>query len=164
MTKELTKLLEKSRDDFLHALEGVSEEQARIKPPGGGWSILDCVEHVALAEWGMLRMTQKAEPGNAPTDLERDAKILQNGADRSRKTRSPEVALPTGRYATLAEAAAQFRTNREKTLAYVKETTDDLHKKQMQHPVAGPLDAYQCLLLMCAQPQRHIGQIAELRS
>ena len=32
------------------------------------------------------------------------------------------------------------------------------------HPVAGPLDAYQCLLLMCAHPQRHVGQIAELRT
>lgn len=163
MTNELIKLLEKSRDDFLRALDGITEERARNKPPGG-WSILDCVEHVAVAEWGMLRMTQKAPGGDAPTDLERDAQILKNGADRSRKTKSPDVALPTGRYGTLAEAAAQFRQNREKTLAYVRETTDDLRKKQMQHPVAGPLDAYQCLLLMCAHPVRHVGQIAELRS
>ena len=164
MVTELVERLEQSRDAFLRALEGVSEEQARTKPPGGGWSILECVEHVAVAEWGMLRMTQRAPDGDAPTDLERDARILKNGADRSRKTQSPEVALPTGRYATLAEAAGHFSQNREKTLAYVRETTDDLRKKQMQHPVAGPLDAYQCLLLMCAHPERHIGQIAELKS
>jgi uncharacterized damage-inducible protein DinB len=163
MVTELVQRLQTSRDNFLRAVEGIREEQARAKPAGGGWSILECVEHVALAERGMLRMTQKAPDGAQPVDLERDAKILKFGGDRSRKAESPEVALPTGRYATLAEAAGQFRQNREQTIAYVSETTEQaLRKKAVPHPLAGMLDGYQILLLMSVHPERHIGQIAEL--
>ena len=164
MVNELTERLEKSRDQFLRVLEGVTEEQARKKPADGGWSILECVEHVALAERGMLRMTQKAPDGDQPTDLERDAKILQSGSDRSRKAKSPEVALPTGRWPTLAEAAAQFRQNREQTIAYVRESTEQaLRRKAVLHPLAGMLDGYQILLLMSAHVERHLKQIAECR-
>lgn len=96
--------MEQSRDNFLCPLEGVTEEQARVKPSGGGWSILDCVEHVAIAEWGMLRMTQKAPAGDAPTDLECDARILKNGVDRSRKWRSyPSLCSKRARLAFAAD-------------------------------------------------------------
>jgi uncharacterized damage-inducible protein DinB len=165
MVNELAERLERGRDNFLRALEGVSEEQARRKPADGGWSILECVEHVAIAEWGMLRMTQKAADGDQPADRERDAQVLRFGADRSRKAKSPEAALPTGRYASLAEAAAKFRENREKTLAWVREITEtDLRRKSVPHPLAGALDGYQMLLLMSAHPERHLGQIAELKT
>ena len=50
MVDELVRRLEKGRDNFLGTLQGISEEQAQAKPPGGGWSILECVEHVTLAE------------------------------------------------------------------------------------------------------------------
>ena len=42
--------LRQSRDAFLSALDGVREAEAVWKPEPGRWSMLECAEHVAIAE------------------------------------------------------------------------------------------------------------------
>jgi hypothetical protein len=47
--------LESGRKSLLDALNGVTDEIARRSPGPGKWSILECVEHVAVAEDFLFR-------------------------------------------------------------------------------------------------------------
>jgi hypothetical protein len=88
---ELLEKLRASREDFLAAVRGVTDAQAAVNPSGGGWSIVQCVEHVATAETALfqrLSMERIPLPDGPPRNLE--AAILGRGADRSRKFDAPE--------------------------------------------------------------------------
>ena len=51
---ELLDKLNSGRAELLASLDGVTEEQAAVKP-ATGWSILECVEHVAIVEENLRR-------------------------------------------------------------------------------------------------------------
>ncbi|MGZ7053657.1 MAG: mycothiol transferase, partial [Candidatus Angelobacter sp.] len=108
----LLSLLRESREKFLGSFAGISEEQSRVHPTPDCWSVLDTVEHLTSAETLMLNLIttqRKPRQTDAPN---REQVFLQVVADRSRKMQSPESGRPRGRFASLAEAAAQFKATR----------------------------------------------------
>ena len=162
----MDKILEKlksSRDQYIGALAGIPEERVGIRPASGGWSILDCAEHVSVVELGMFRRITSeftilaAEPGR-----HREALFLARGLDRSRKFFAPEPAQPCGRFATLAAAASGFSGQRERTITWVESCGENLRLRSLEHPVFGTINAYECLILMALHPLRHLQQIREL--
>jgi uncharacterized damage-inducible protein DinB len=160
---EILEKLKSSRDQYLDALAVIPEERAGIRPASGGWSILDCAEHVAVVELGMFRrMTSAftilaAEPGR-----HREALFLARGLDRSRKFFAPEPAQPEGRFTALAEAASAFSRQRERTITWAESCGENLRLRSLEHPVFGTINAYECLILMALHPLRHLQQIREL--
>src|SRR5581483_2159886 len=118
-TTEIVALLKHSKQILDEAVAGVTEEEAAARPNTGGWSILQVIEHVALAERGMLSRFEAAQ--KSETSLEnpaREARILAGGADRSTKMQAPETAGPAGRFETLQEACGQFAAARKKTIRF----------------------------------------------
>src|SRR6267154_1695510 len=110
--KKLLELLRESRERFLQSFAGMTDEESRRRPGDGKWSVLDTVEHLIVAEkrlLGLLTGLRRPRPANAPN---REELFLSVMTDRSRKLESPEVARPEGRFANLADAAAQFRATR----------------------------------------------------
>ena len=82
-------VLERTRDDFLKAVAGVSEDEARLKPSSDRWSILECAEHVVSAERGMLiAITLRSAPLSAQNHC---------GATLIRRRRQPS-ARPLARH------------------------------------------------------------------
>jgi hypothetical protein len=161
MEQILDKLVS-GRDKYLAALALIPENRARSKPAAGGWSILECAEHVALAEMGLFRrITSQYTMLPEETGRHREA-IFARGADRSRKVAAPEPAQPAGRFSTLAEAAAAFAKHRGRTIAWVEACTENLRLRSIEHPALGPMNAYECLILMAVHPLRHMEQIREL--
>jgi hypothetical protein len=73
------------------------------------------------------------------------------------------MAIPSGRFATVDQAARAFVVSRERTLRFVQSCDDDLRAKVTQHPVIGAANCYEMLLMMAAHPYRHAVQIAEIR-
>jgi DinB superfamily len=51
---EIVQCLEDSRADFRAVAEGVSEVQATVRPAPEKWSVLECVEHIVVAEGRFL--------------------------------------------------------------------------------------------------------------
>lgn len=153
------------RDEYLQALAALPELHAADKPASGGWSILECAEHVALVELGLFRrMTSQftlltEEPGR-----HREALFLAHGLRRTRKVLAPESAHPNGRFATLAEAGAAFSRNRDRTIAWVETCGENLRLRSIEHPAMGTMNAYECLILMALHPLRHIQQMREVVS
>lgn len=153
-----------SRDTFTASLAQVSEAQARFKPSPDRWSIADIAEHVAVAEHGMYRLiTSHFEPLDQPR-LGRENEILERlGVDRTNPLEAPERVRPKGRYASLSDAVQQFASNRDRTIAFVRDCQDDLRARLVNHSV-GQITGQECLALMIVHPLRHLDQIRELQA
>jgi hypothetical protein len=50
----LLETLRRGEEAFLHSVAGVSETTSRLRPAENRWSVLECAEHVAVAEEVML--------------------------------------------------------------------------------------------------------------
>ncbi len=156
--------LSAGREAMLAAVEGLSDAQAVFKPSPEAWSILECLEHVAVAERQMLRMIEGAGEGGRPSAPNKDLAFAASARDRSRKFVAPDPAKPRLRYGTLEEARRKFIENRERTVAFVERCSENLRTRSVLHPIAGQIDAYRCLLLIAAHPSRHAAQILEVRA
>src|ERR1700723_51819 len=157
-------VLERTRDDFLKAVAGVSEDEARLKPSSDRWSILECAEHVVSAERGLLiAITLRSAPLSAHVGRGREEGFLRTGTDRSRRYATSASLVPTGRIATLADAISQFREARAHTIEFVAACRIDLREVEVPHPIGDLVTGQECLALLAIHPARHAAQIREVR-
>jgi uncharacterized damage-inducible protein DinB len=167
---ERTYLLEQlaaSKQAMLASIQGLSADQWAFKPGPSVWSVKECAEHIILAEDFIFGATQQmlkspAVARPAGSNEEMDHKLVAGVQDRSRKATAPEPIVPSGKFATPEDAAREFTARRDKTIAYVKSTDDDLRVHVAPSP-AGPMDAYQFLLLLASHSARHTAQIREVQ-
>jgi len=111
----LMQQLESSREDFLEALEGLSEEQMLAPGASGDWSIKDVLIHLARWEAELVKLLWQARQGQRPTtvhlgneDVDRiNARWHADSQDRS-----------------LESALADFHGVRNQTLHRVEAFTD----------------------------------------
>jgi uncharacterized protein YciI len=163
----LLEQLELTKKNMLQSISGVSAAQWKFKPAPAVWSVQECAEHIVLAEdyifnasQGILKspVVDRMQSSNEQVDRMLVAGVL----DRSKKATAPEPITPSGtKFATPADAAAEFTKRRDRSIAYVKTTNDDLRVHAADGP-AGKMDAYQFLLLMAAHSGRHTLQIREV--
>lgn len=162
---ELLKLLDDGRRAVLDAVEGVSEDLAARAPAPGKWSIVQCVEHLAIAEDGMLARTLAAQTAEAAiVNEKRESAILSRGLDRSRSVPAPEIAKPIGLHTTLDAALRHFLATHERTRRFVEAYHGDLRGQVTSHPLMGSVNCYENLLMLAMHPLRHAQQIDECKS
>jgi uncharacterized damage-inducible protein DinB len=162
------RLLTRSRQTLLDAVQGVSDAQARWKPTPDRWSILEYVEHLAVSDDGLIEVIQQslktpARPETEEQRREREAKIRETPIPRG-ANRAPEFLRPGGRFGSLAEAIAAFVAARERSMEYARTTQDDLRSHFAEHGVLGPLDGYQWLMGNARHAETHAAHIRELRA
>ncbi|HEX4602351.1 MAG TPA: DinB family protein [Candidatus Angelobacter sp.] len=163
----LLSLLRASREKFLGSFAGVAEADCRRCHAEGSWSVLETVEHLTMAETIQLKlitMQRVPRPADAP---DREQFFLQVVADRSRKMESPESARPTGRFATLTDAAAQFKKTRDGVIQFAEQNTaEDMRATEVRHPhpAAGNVSLFEMLIIMARHAERHAAQIEEIRN
>ena len=161
----LLSLLRESRERFLGSFAGVSDEQSRLRPAPDCWCVLETVEHLTSAEGIMLKLVVGMRRPRAADAPNREKAFLTVVADRSRKMQSPEGARPSGRFASLDAAAAQFKTSRNETIRFVEQNTEDLRATEVTHPhpMAGNVSTYEMVIIMAKHAERHAKQIDEIR-
>jgi len=156
-----------SRQQFLDSVAGLSAAQWNFKPDEKTWSVAECAEHIAVSEDVIFgRVTQMMQ---SPVDPEKksavtDDFILKAVVNRTQKFQAPEILRPTHRFATPQETIEHFKQSRERTIAYVRDTQDDLRGHFGDHPVLKTMDAYQWILLISAHSQRHTAQLNEVKA
>ncbi len=164
------KQFEATRDNFLKSIAGLSEKQWTFKPAPDRWSVAEVAEHITISESKLLGLVQQplmsspAAPEKRAQVKGKDELIEQRVPDRSHKAQAPEFLKPTGRWPTEAELVKAFGTERAATIEYVRTTNDDLRDHFFDHPVFGPLDGYQWLLLISTHSARHTAQIEEVKA
>jgi len=163
---EILDALRRGSDALLVSLRGVTEEMATASSGPGRWTILQCLEHLAISEEFLYSKIMEARPSEVPlVNKEREARIVRRGADRSNPVPSPEVGLPRGRFSTLEEALQGFLAARARTMEYAENCTDDLRSLLTTHPlIPGPVNCYEILLIIAIHPHRHAEQIRETLS
>ncbi|MBZ5724509.1 MAG: DinB family protein [Acidobacteriia bacterium] len=164
----LLQQLESSKKEMLASIEGLTAAQWKFKPAPAVWSVEECAEHLILAEDYIFKGAQQvlqtpAVPRPEKSTAEVDQKFVTGVKDRSRKATAPEAIVPSGKFATPADAAREFTARRDKTIEYAKTTSDGLRVHVGPGPV-GPMDAYQFLLLLAAHSSRHTAQILEVKA
>jgi uncharacterized damage-inducible protein DinB len=163
--QEILASLENGSAVLLETLHGVTDELAVRVPAPGKWSILQCVEHVAVVEdylFGLILASKQAE--TPVINAQRELLIASRGADRTNRRESPEGALPTGRFSTLSEAVQHLLASRARTIQFVQTNNEDLRARIATHPLMGPVNCQELLLLMAVHPVRHAKQIDEIKA
>lgn len=169
-TQERQSLLDQfhaSHQRLLALVAGLSPAQWSFHPAPERWSIADCLEHVTAVEERVLGLIHKQLEG--PGDPERRALtegkedvIRRSMPNRSNKIVAPEPVRPSGRWPEPAELVARYTATRERTVAFVKETTADLRGRGWSHIAFGELDCYQWLVAISHHGDRHAAQMEEV--
>jgi uncharacterized damage-inducible protein DinB len=159
--------LEETRQAFLKSLDGVTDAQWTHKPAPTTWSIAEVAEHIAISESTILGMITgkmlQAPPKKAGEGIP-DEKLIAGVTDRSQKAQAPEMLNPVNKWATRDALVKDFNAARDKTIAWVTTTTEDLRAHAAPHPMFGPLDTHQWVLLLAGHSARHTAQIEEVKT
>lgn len=155
---------------FVVGVTGVTEAQADFRASADEWTIGEIAEHVNIVNGGFLRIVSKllrqaeANPKPAPADLNLGGVIVDADGNPAPKFQAPEMVRPKGGVA-IDESIAGL----QKTIAGFAELQSrleavDLSEQSFPHPVAGPLSAYQWMILLAEHSDRHLGQIGRIKS
>jgi len=111
---------------LLDAVEGVTEKQARWKPPADRWTVLEYVEHLAVSDDALVDLVRRSleSPPQVETEDERrirEKKIRETPIPRG-VNRAPDHLRPAGRFASLDEAMSCFLAARVRTIEYASNT------------------------------------------
>jgi hypothetical protein len=161
--------LHAGRKLLLDAVAGLSEAQWNFKPAPERWSVAEVAEHITLAEDFLFNASQQiltapATPEKKAEVQGKDEIVLTKTLDRSRKGTAPEPLVPSHKWASHQEMMEQYKKSRDRAIAYVASTQDELRSHFYKHPAYDLLDAYQWLLFMAAHSERHILQLKEVKA
>ena len=161
---EIVGILEESGAEFRASALAFPSDRAEWSPRPDCWSVLQIVEHVALAENGMFARLGAAVKVEASTENPaKEAIISTRLVSRETPVQAPERVRPVGRFTNVAEALAQFDEARRRTVRFAFETELDLFCLEAMHPLIGAVNCMELLLIMAGHSRRHAAQIAELR-
>jgi uncharacterized secreted protein with C-terminal beta-propeller domain len=160
--------LRETKAEFLKATENLTAEQANFKSKTSKWSILECAEHIALAEKSLFLIIKKQlqEPFDSLKKQEikvNEKTIITRLTFRLFKAQSPETIKPVGKFTDLESARRAFSLQRDSTIDYTLTTQDPLHAHFWNHRATGTIDLYQTIVLLSAHSKRHILQIEEIK-
>jgi len=144
-------------------VNGLSKAQLKYRMTPDSWSIMDVVEHLAVAEgqyWTNLQDSMKA-PATDTKPEATDASILWYGIDRTIRQKTGDARVPTGRWPTVQGSLDEFRKRRATMREYATSTQDDLRGHLL---IDGNMDVYQWFLMISTHSQRHILQIREVKA
>ena len=162
--------LHATRKQFLDSVAGLSDAQWNFKPAPEVWSAAECAEHIALSEDRLYElvtgnlMKTPAAPEKKAEVQGKDELILEKTVDRSQKFQAPEMLRPTHQWPSKDGLIAHFKESRDRTIAYVESTQDDLREHFVPHPAFKLMDGYQWILLISAHSHRHTLQIDEVKA
>lgn len=144
-------------------LEGLTAEQLRFRKSPDSWTIMDVVEHLAIAEpqyWERVQSSMKQPPAAQKPEAT-DAGILWYGIDRTARATTGEARVPKGKWSDVKDSFAEFRKLRAVMRGYAAATGDDLRSRML---LEGNMDVYQWCLMISTHSQRHILQIREIKA
>ncbi len=140
--------LERFKTTLPVLVDGISDDDARWKPPSGNWSILEIVCHLADEEREEFRTRieltlQDPQQPWPPIDPE------QAAVDRNYNE------------SNLREAVRQFVSERRRSIEFLRSLKDADWSKVHVHPKFGPIQAGEVMAAWAAHDHLHVRQIAK---
>lgn len=157
------------REKLTKLASELTDEQLSFLPDGEKWTVAHLIEHVAIVEEGMTKISAKllGKARDANKIFDGNVKLSENFAKkaveaRSQKFEAPKMVHPTGNL-TVAESLVKLKENRRllEELRPLFETVDGSEFK-FPHPFMGELSAHEWLTLIGGHEARHIEQINKI--
>ena len=162
--------LHASRKLVLDSIEGLSPSQWVFKPAPESWSIAECIENLAIYEdslyeevTGKIIKTQPISEKEANKQTKNDSQVLETLYEQDRKLQAIDSQQPTGKWASKEALVGHFKESRDRAIAYIEKTPDELRRHLAPHDLLGSLDAYQCFLALSVHTERYVAQIQEVK-
>lgn len=132
------------------SVAGLSDEEVRVKPPSGAWSVLEIVCHLAdeEAEDFRVRVLSTLEDPSKPWP-----NIDPEGALAERKSNEK----------ILAEELGRFTRERAESIRLLREVSDPDWNRTYHHPSLGELRAGDIMASWAVHDMLHLRQIAKRR-
>lgn len=132
------------------SVAGLSDEEVRVKPPSGAWSVLEIVCHLAdeEAEDFRVRVLSTLEDPSKPWP-----NIDPEGALAERKSNEK----------ILAEELGRFTRERSESIRLLREVSDPDWNRTYHHPSLGELRAGDIMASWAVHDMLHLRQIAKRR-
>ena len=175
-SKKLQELIDRishQRAKLLESISGLSDAQLNHKSAEDAWSISNVVHHVSRVDEANAKLTSKMLKRALTEQLPRDdspdsseIRALDEVFARmgAAKFQAPEFVAPHP-HAPIEESLSTLKTSRERMLANVEQLDGfDLRVLTHPHPFAGPLNAYQWILMAGAHEARHAEQINRMKA
>jgi hypothetical protein len=161
---ELLQRLDGVRERLIGAVAGLSQEQADFKPSSDTWSVAGIVEHLATVEdLVIIRLEKMASEPNHGMFKDSDVVLFDKVVDRTERFQSPERVHPTGK--SLGSSLERLAATREKIVGLIRSAPDGhFRQHSMEHPVFGPLDGHQWVVVVAGHCLRHTEQILETKA
>jgi hypothetical protein len=155
--------LEMTESWLASEIEGLTPEQLKFRMTPESWTVMDVVEHLAIAEvqyWDQLQKSMQQPPAKEKPAAT-DAAILWYGIDRTTRNKTGEARVPRGKWSDVRESFAAFKKLRASMREYAAKTSEDLRSRML---LEGNMDVYQWFLMISSHSQRHVLQIREIKA
>ena len=166
---DIYKANDRIREILKTTVASITDEQASFLPEGEKWTIANFVEHIAIVEDGMTKISAKLltqaqnEGKTADGSAKLSAGFAQKAADSVNvKFEAPERVNPTGTR-TIAESLAKMEENR-KRLDEIRPLFESVECSNFTfpHPAFGELTAHEWLALIGGHESRHLRQLKSI--
>jgi hypothetical protein len=157
------------RAELTAVVDGAAPDRM-VRAPEGRWSGAQIIQHLGKVEGSCAKLFEglfaKALADGIPEDRATGSLLgsldKYGATDRTKRIEAPDRVAPEAT-PDFAASWASLRAVRSRTLAAVA-TVDgrDLTKLSAPHPIFGPLDGYQWVLLVGKHEARHLLQLEEL--
>jgi hypothetical protein len=166
---------DKNNDTAREVAGGLTEPQLNWKPAPDGWSIAQCLEHLAVATKGFDKYfaaalkQAKSTPANNPTAYKPTMMggwLARHVAPESpRKLRAPKMFRPAAASA-IQDSLQMFLDEQQKFIDFVRQCQHlDYNKTRIRSPVT-PLVRYSladAFVITVLHAQRHLAQARRVR-
>ena len=160
---QILQALDSSRAELRAATEGLKDEQTR---PGRPRIDGRCWIAWSISSWWKgecWRVLENPEKTPAPAASKEREEKLTGVEKRDTRFSAPEASRPAGRFTSLTQALDSFDAARARTIAFANSRGAGVYSISSVHPVFGPVNGADTLILAAAHTRRHIDQIREVR-
>ena len=160
--KEIIELLQSSGSEYACFVASLPDGHSSERLNPEGWSVVQVAEHVVLAEKAMLGMFLAGRATTSLGDKCREERFAAIMANREGRAKAPPAVMPTGSIGTLADALSEFTAAREESIRAFEQDQRELGSVACHHPMFGPVNGYEMLVLVAGHANRHLAQIREI--
>ncbi len=156
----------KIREQLKNTILNLTDEQTEFLPEGEKWTIAHFVEHIAIVENGMAKISAKLLSQAKAAGKQSDGTAILSedfaqkaSAIRDIKIEAPERVRPTGTQ-TIAESLAKMEENGQ-ILEELRPLFESVECSDFTfpHPAFGELTAHEWLTLIGGHEARHLRQL-----
>jgi len=160
---------DKIREKTKQIAANLTDEQTAFLPDGEKWTIAHIIEHVAIVQDGMSKISAKllTKAQSAGKTSDGAARLSENfmqksGEAKTLKFQAPDMVHPTGNQ-TIEESLKKMDETRER-LEELRPLFESVECSDFKfpHPFMGDLTAHEWLTLVGGHEARHLRQIENI--